>query len=62
MVTGEATEPLKCVECGRAQIASVARGRVGYLTADEDEPAEAIVYRPECAEREFGLNLLDAGD
>ena len=30
-----------------------------YLTTDEDEPAEAIVYCPECAEREFGVNLLD---
>jgi hypothetical protein len=33
-----------------------------YLTTDEDEPAEAVVYCPECAEREFGVNLLDAGD
>jgi hypothetical protein len=33
-----------------------------YLTVDEDEPAEAIVYCPECAEREFGVNLLDEGD
>jgi hypothetical protein len=28
---------------------------------DEDEPAEAIVYRPECTEREFGVNVLDEG-
>jgi hypothetical protein len=28
----------------------------------EDLPhAEAIVYCPECAEREFGLNLLEEG-
>ena len=61
-VTGEATEPLKCVECGRVQTVSVARGWRAYITADEEEPAEAIVYCPECAEREFGVNLLDEGD
>ena len=41
---------------------SGARGWRAYLTTDEDEPAEAVVYCPECAEREFGVNLLDAGD
>jgi hypothetical protein len=41
---------------------SAARGWRAYLTVDEDEPAEAIVYCPECDEREFGVNLLDAGD
>jgi hypothetical protein len=61
VVTGEATEPLRCVECGRVQAAPVACW-VAYLTTDEDEPAEAIVYCPECAELEFGVNLLDAGD
>ena len=30
------------------------RGWVAYLTTDEDEPAEAVVYCPECAYREFG--------
>jgi hypothetical protein len=59
--TGEATEPLRCVECDRVQTDPVARGWRAYLTVDEDEPAEAIVYCPECAEREFGVNLLDDG-
>ena len=53
-MTGEATEPLRCVECGRVQTAPVARGWRAYLTVDEDEPAEAIVYCPEYDEREFG--------
>ncbi len=51
-------EPLRCVECGRVQAAG-AHGWKAYLTVD---PAEAVVYCPECAEREFGVNLLDAGD
>jgi hypothetical protein len=59
-VTGEATEPLRCVECGRVQAAPVARGWMAYLTTDEDEPPEAVVYCPECDE--FGINLLDEGD
>jgi hypothetical protein len=62
VVTGEATGPLRYVECGRVQAAPAARGWRAYLTVDEDEPAEAIVYCPECAELEFGVNLLDAGD
>jgi hypothetical protein len=47
-------EPLTCVECGREQPA----GEVGwraYLTVDDDEPAEAVVYCPTCAAREFGV-------
>jgi DNA-directed RNA polymerase subunit RPC12/RpoP len=43
----------KCVECGREKSAGE-RGWKAYLTADEEEPAEAVVYCPECAEREFG--------
>ena len=53
-MNGELVERLTCVECGRRQPASVARGWKAYLTADEDEPAEALVHCPECAEREFG--------
>src|SRR5215210_5893290 len=30
------------------------RGWRSYLTTDEEEPAEAVVYCPDCAEREFG--------
>jgi hypothetical protein len=44
---------LHCVECGREQSAD-GRGWKAYLTADEDEPAEAVVYGPECVEPEFG--------
>ena len=40
---------------------NVARGWRAYLTTDEDDPAVAIVYCPECAEREFGINLLNEG-
>jgi hypothetical protein len=44
------------------QAAPVARGWRAYLTDDEDEFAEALVYCPELAEREFGNSLgLDAG-
>lgn len=42
-----------CVECGREQRADE-RGWKAYLTVDEGEPAEAVVYCPECAAREFG--------
>jgi hypothetical protein len=45
--------PLTCVECGRAQLAGE-RGWRAYLTVDEDESAEAVVFCPDCAAREFG--------
>ena len=44
------------MECGREQLASE-RGWRAYVTvddADEEEPVEAVVYCPDCAEREFG--------
>jgi hypothetical protein len=44
---------LVCVESGRKQPADE-RGWKAYLTVDEDEPAEAVVYCPYCAAREFG--------
>jgi hypothetical protein len=44
---------LTCAECGR-QKTEGERGWRAYLTTDEDEPAEAIVYCPDCAVREFG--------
>jgi hypothetical protein len=34
----------------------LAASQAGALTH-----AEAVVYCPECAEREFGVNLLDEG-
>jgi hypothetical protein len=43
------------------QQAPVARGWMAYLTIYETEP-EVVVYCPECDEREFGGNLLGAGD
>jgi hypothetical protein len=52
-VNGDLAERLTCVECGRAQAVGERRWRA-YLTDDEDEPAEAIVYCPDCATREFG--------
>jgi hypothetical protein len=30
---------------------------MAYLTTDETEPAEAVVYCPECDEREFGAAM-----
>jgi len=46
---------LTCVECGRERAAGE-QGWKAYLTVDEDEPAEAIVYCPECAARELESN------
>jgi hypothetical protein len=34
-------------------VATVAAATVGIAT-DEEEPAEAVIYCPDCAEREFG--------
>jgi hypothetical protein len=42
-----------CVECGREPREGERDWRA-YLTTDEDEPAEAVVYCPTCDEREFG--------
>jgi hypothetical protein len=44
---------LRCVEC-RCEQAAGELGWKAYLTTDEDEAAEAVVYCPECATREFG--------
>jgi DNA-directed RNA polymerase subunit RPC12/RpoP len=52
-VTTPNSTALTCAECGREQAADE-RGWKAYLTTDEDEPAEAIVYCPECGTREFG--------
>jgi hypothetical protein len=43
----------KYVECGREQRPGDRRWKA-YLTAEEDEPAEAVVYCPDCDKREFG--------
>jgi hypothetical protein len=37
---------LVCVECGREQAVGE-RGWRAFLTVDEDEPAEAVVYCPD---------------
>jgi hypothetical protein len=60
-VSGDAdptcSHPLLCVECGREQ-RDGERGWRAVLTTDKDEPnyepAEAIIYCPDCAAREFG--------
>jgi hypothetical protein len=44
---------LTCIECGRLWRENE-RGWTARLTVDEDEPAEAVAYCPECAKREFG--------
>ena len=41
---------LECVECGRRWLNGNKRWRA-YLT--DDEPAEVMIYCPECAHREF---------
>jgi hypothetical protein len=41
-----------CVECG-ATAGDNAKGWKAYLTDDEEEPAEAAIYCPDCAELEF---------
>jgi hypothetical protein len=46
---------LTCVESRREQAAGE-RGWRAYLTVDEHEPAEAVVYCPACAAREFGAS------
>jgi hypothetical protein len=48
----DALVPLTCAECGREQRPGE-RGWRAYLTTDEEEPAEALTYCPECAESEF---------
>lgn len=45
--------PIVCVECASAA-AEFERGWRGYLTDDENEPAEVAILCPECAEPEFG--------
>jgi hypothetical protein len=46
---------LRCEDCGKeARTEEEARRRRAYLTVvEEDEPEEVVVYRPDCAEREF---------
>jgi hypothetical protein len=45
-----ARDVLRCVECGAETEAG--ERWLAYLTVDD----EAVVYCPECAEREFGPN------
>ena len=46
------TNRLQCEECDRVSREGE-RGWKAYLTAEEDAPAQAVVYCPECAAREF---------
>jgi hypothetical protein len=52
----EARDHRACSECGRADDGSE-RGWKAYLT--DDEPAETVLFCPECAEREFGEAARD---
>jgi hypothetical protein len=53
--------PLVCVECGRVDTDNE-RGWRSFLTVDEEDPVEAIILCPSCAEREFGsARRTDAG-
>ena len=49
---------LRCEECGKeARTEEEAHDWRAYLTVgEEDEPEEVVVYCPECAKREFGLD------
>jgi hypothetical protein len=47
-----AVRSLECVDCGRVS-EDDEPGWTARLTVDEDEPAEAVIYCPECDEREF---------
>jgi len=49
-VPGTATQPLICVECGQHWLLAYEVWRM-YLT--DDNPAEAVIYCPGCATREF---------
>jgi hypothetical protein len=49
-VKPDSAEALRCVECSRERAADD-RGWKAYLTTDEHEPAEAVVFCPSCAER-----------
>jgi hypothetical protein len=51
-VNDDLAERPTCAQCSREQ-AGGERGWKAYLTTDENEPAEALVYCPDCAEREF---------
>jgi hypothetical protein len=52
---GQAKIALECVEC-RKQAGEIAPGWQAYLVSDPDIEAdeEIVVYRPDCARREFG--------
>ena len=49
-VPGTASQALTCVECGQRWLLAYEVWRM-YLT--DDEPAEAVIYCPACAEREL---------
>jgi Zn finger protein HypA/HybF involved in hydrogenase expression len=49
---------LRCEECGKqARTEEEARRWRAYLAVvEEDEPEDVVVYCPDCAKREFGLD------
>ena len=48
-VQGTATRPLTCVECGQPWLYAYEM----WLYLTDDSPAEAVIYCPGCAKREF---------
>jgi hypothetical protein len=50
---GTETAVQVCEECRRLWHTPSERWRM-YLIVDEDEPAQAVIYCPECARHEFG--------
>jgi hypothetical protein len=48
---------LRCEECGKeARTEEEAHDWRAYLTVVDDDEPEVVVYCPECAKREFGLD------
>jgi hypothetical protein len=57
----DAVPVIMCMECKR-QIVVFARGWRAYLTDDTFGPEEAVVYCPDCAERELGAPPITSTD
>ena len=49
--TTPALRPLSCIECERSWLVGSERWR---LKVSDEDPPEAVLYCPACAEREFG--------
>lgn len=57
----DAVPVIVCNECGRKTVV-FRRGWRAYLTDDTFGPEEAVVYCPDCAERELGAPPITSTD